>query len=101
MIIYFLFFAVLGNGPCPLSGERSGALSLFVSHFLNRFRNQNAGPEKIPLFCLNIFSKKSGKIFVVKRILFVYQCVMRRIKNKKLGKQLLFLKESFPEFIIG
>ena len=60
MIIYFLFFAVLGNGPCPLSGERSGALSLFVSHFLNRFRNQNAELEKYP-YSVRIFFRKKWK----------------------------------------
>ena len=64
MIIYFLFFAVLGNGPCPLSGERSGALSLFVSHFLNRFRNQNAELEKYP-YAGRLFFRKIFFIFTV------------------------------------
>ena len=42
----------------------SGALSLFVSHFLNRFRNQNAELEKYP-YAGRLFFRKIFFIFTV------------------------------------
>ena len=41
----------------------SGALSLFVSHFLNRFRNQNAELEKYPY---------AGRLFFQENLLCFY-----------------------------